>query len=57
MVVAASEAVVVPAVALALWWGEVADRTAKKAEAATEAVAAMAATEAVAVTAAAAVSW
>jgi hypothetical protein len=61
-VMAATEAAAVPAVALALWRGEAANRTATEAEAATaEAAAAMAATEAVAeaaaVTAAAAVSW
>jgi hypothetical protein len=61
-VVVATEAAAVPAVALALWWGGAANRTATEAEVATaEAAAAMAATEAVAeaaaATAAAPVSW
>ncbi len=52
-VVAATEVTAPPAVALALWRGEAADRTVTKVEAATEAVAAMAGTEAVAEAAAA----
>ncbi len=60
--VAATEAAAAPAVALALWRGEAADRMATEAEAVTaEAAAGMVATEAVAevaaATAAAAVSW
>jgi hypothetical protein len=45
-VVAATEAAAAPAVALALWWGEVADRTATRVEAVTEAVAVTAVAEA-----------
>ncbi len=48
VVVAATEAVAPPAVTLALWQGEVANRTATKVEAATEAEAATVATEVVA---------
>ena len=36
-VVVATEAAAAPAVALALWWGEAADRTVTKVEAVTEA--------------------
>ena len=46
--VAATEAATPPAMALALWRGEAADRTATKVKAATEAAAATAATEVVA---------